>query len=82
MCVRCGRTVQEAIPAVEALRGDVNEDGKVNSSDARLTLQCAAKVISFTDDQLLIGDVDENGKISASDARTILRVAARLEALD
>ena len=82
VCVRCGRTVQEAIPAVEALRGDVNEDGKVNSSDARLTLQCAAKVISFTDAQTMIGDVDENGKISASDARTILRVAARLETLD
>ena len=82
VCVRCGKTVQEAIPAVEALRGDVNEDGKVNSSDARLTLQCAAKVTSFTDAQMIVGDVDGNGKINASDARTILRVAAKLETLD
>lgn len=61
--------------------GDVNEDGKVNSSDARLTLRIAAKIEKAEQDSaaFFAADVDGNGKITSADARTILRVAAKLE---
>ena len=82
VCRRCGKTVTEEIPEIAAKLGDVNQDGKITSTDARMILQAAAKTLSFTDAQAQIGDVDGNGKITASDARTVLRVAAKIQTLD
>ena len=82
VCLRCGKTVNETIPAPTVTRGDVNEDGKVNSTDARMILQAAARTLSFTDAQIAAGDVDGSGKITAADARTVLRVSAKLQTLD
>ena len=67
--------------ASAAYLGDINRDGKVNSTDARTALRAAAKLETLTDEQTRFGDVNGNGHIDASDARIILRMAANLEAL-
>ena len=66
-------------PSVVILKGDLNLDGRINASDARLALRIAAQ-LDIADGLLFtIGDVNEDGKINAIDARKILRVAAQLE---
>lgn len=64
------------------LRGDVDNDGKVNASDAADVL-CAAAMYgatgsygSLTDTQLAAADVDENAVVNASDGAYILQYAA------
>ena len=59
--------------------GDINNDGKVNSADARLALRGASKVEVLEGSAFYAADVDADGKITAKDARKILRVAANLE---
>ena len=61
--------------------GDVDGSGKVNSSDARMTLRAAARLETLTGEQFSAADADGNGKVNATDARKILRAAARIEAL-
>lgn len=58
--------------------GDVNLDGKINASDARLALRMSASLESSANTDLLSVDADGNGKISSADARLILRKAAGL----
>lgn len=62
------------------LFGDVNDDGKVNSQDARTALRVAVGLehLDFSAD-MLYTDVNFDGKISAADARLILRMAVGLE---
>lgn len=60
------------------MMGDVNLDGKVSASDARLTLRISAKLDSDENVNMLSIDTDANGKITSSDARIILRKAASL----
>lgn len=59
--------------AFAALRGDVNEDGKVNSTDALTVLQFTVGMI----DEINEGkaDVDGNGRINSTDALTILQIS-------
>ncbi|MBQ6164900.1 MAG: InlB B-repeat-containing protein [Clostridia bacterium] len=71
----------EKIVKNERKLGDVNNDGRVNSTDARLTLRTAARIETLADGDIPYADVDFNGKINSSDARKILRAAAKLEAL-
>ncbi len=59
--------------------GDVNGDGKINSTDARLALRAAAKLETLTALQETLADISGDGKVRSGDARTILRIAARLE---
>ena len=61
------------------LLGDIDGNGKINATDARLILRIAAKLDSATDTKLLAGDLNGDGKISAGEARSALRFAARLE---
>ncbi len=59
--------------------GDVDCDGKVAASDARMALRISAKLEDDIDDfSIYAGDINENGKIDAADAREILRVCANL----
>lgn len=68
--------------SAESLKlGDVNGDGKVNASDARIALRAAAKLEVLTDEQIIAADVNFDGSVKANDARIILRVAAKLETL-
>lgn len=59
--------------------GDVNNDGKVTSSDGRKTLRVAAMLEDFTDIEFKLADMNQDGKITSSDARRILRVSAMLD---
>ena len=69
------------------LPGDMNRDGKVTSSDARIVLRIAAKLDSVdnyvdADESAgarLPGDMNRDGKVTSGDARIVLRVAAKLE---
>jgi len=64
---------------ITAILGDVNLDGKVNSSDARLVLRLSAKLESFSDVQLEAAKVLKSNEISALNARQILRYSAKLD---
>lgn len=59
--------------------GDMNCDGRINASDARVALRVSAKIQETTLYVLYVGDFDGNGKITASEARKILRVAAQID---
>ena len=58
--------------------GDVDGNGKINVLDANLARRFSAKLISFTEEQLLAADVDGNGKVNVLDANLIRRYAAKL----
>lgn len=58
------------------LVGDVNSDGKVNTTDARLVLQYAAGLIEADAIDLEAAEVNGDQKINTTDARQILQLAA------
>jgi hypothetical protein len=53
--------------------GDVNGDGKVDSTDARLTLQYFVGSVGANDLLTASADVNGDGKIDSTDARLILQ---------
>ena len=61
----------------DGLLGDVDSDGKITTTDARLTLQYAAKKIGEDALNTGVADVDGDGKYSTTDARLILQKAAK-----
>jgi len=75
-CTVCGKTRTEPIPAA-ALLGDVDGNGKVNSTDARLVLQYSVKKITVDKLQITMADVDGNGKVDSTDARLILQYSVK-----
>ena len=68
-------------PATTVTKGDVDGNGKVTASDARLALRAASKLDVLEGDLFTAADVDGNGKITAMDARAILRHSAKIELL-
>ena len=73
-CTVCGHKEVVEFDFVAEM-GDVNGDGKIDSTDARLTLQFAVRKISATALDAQLADVDGNGKIDSTDARLILQYA-------
>lgn len=63
------------------LMGDANNDGKVNSTDARNVLRVASKLEVFDEVTMKYCDVNGDGKITAYDSREILRASAKLVTL-
>ena len=61
--------------------GDVDGDGNITVSDARLALRQAIKLENYAEGsaKFLSCDVDKDKKVSVSDARSILRVAIKLD---
>ena len=57
-----------------AIPGDVNGDGQVDTTDARLVLQAAIGKVKL-DKQQTAADINGDGKIDTSDAREILQKA-------
>ena len=53
--------------------GDINRDGKIDSTDARMVLQFEVKLITLTASQQTLADVNRDGKIDSTDARMILQ---------
>ena len=68
-------------PADEACKfwGDMDEDGKVTSADARLVLRQSVGLEDYPEDVLYKCDIDQDGKISSSDARSVLRLSVGLD---
>ena len=79
-CNDCQKYISghEEIPVLMVL-GDVDGDGSITSSDARLALRVAVGLENLNDSQKKPADVDGDGQITASDARLILRAAVGLE---
>ena len=68
-----GDFAAEKAPA-DALTGDADGDGKITSTDARLTLQLSVDKIKASDvANPEAVDVDRDGKITSTDARLILQ---------
>ena len=61
--------------------GDLDFDGLITASDARLALRAAVGLEDFDALLVSVGDVDFDGKVTAADARKILRAAVQLEVL-
>lgn len=61
------------------LLGDVDMDGVVTATDARLTLRATVWLETLTYEQHLRADIVKDAAVSAEDARMILRTAAGLE---
>jgi hypothetical protein len=70
-CAHCG----EEEPTFTL--GDVNGDGKINVTDAMVTLRYAVKKISADDLILEAADVTGDGKVNVTDAMQILRYAVK-----
>ncbi len=70
----------ESDVAVESyVLGDVDADGYVTSTDARMTLRKSAGLATLSDAEFAAADVNGDGDINAYDARTILRASALLD---
>lgn len=61
--------------------GDVDGNGKIEASDARLVLRFSVSLGTLTSQQQMVADVDTNAGITAADARLILRASVNLETL-
>lgn len=61
--------------------GDANNDGKINSTDARLVLRASGRLETLDAVTLPYCDVTGDKKVSAADAREILRASAQLTSL-
>lgn len=61
-----------------ALLGDVDFNGKVTASDARMILRVSAQLEKFDTRRIKAADMNGDGKISALDARMALRISASL----
>ena len=62
-----------------ALLGDINGDGEVGVSDARLALRKAVGLDDLDQCRFHAADTNFDNEISVADARTILRIAVQLE---
>ena len=62
--------------------GDIDDDGRVSTTDARAALRHAIDLtlITSTDDQIF-ADVDFDGNVTTADARLILRMAIGIDPL-
>ena len=58
--------------------GDINNDTKIDASDALMALQSSVALITLTEDQTLAANVDANDKVDASDALLILQCSVDL----
>lgn len=63
------------------LLGDIDGNGVVTASDARLALRNSVKLETFAPWQTKAADITRSGEVTAASARQILRISARLEQL-
>lgn len=65
--------VGTSLPVGTMLLGDVTLDSRIDSSDARMTLQYAVGKINLNADQSKAANVNGDSKVDSSDARMILQ---------
>lgn len=63
------------VSVIPTFLGDVNSDGKINSSDALTVLQHATGIKTIEYKQINIADVSSDGKVNSSDALMLLQYA-------
>ena len=61
------------LKSLRALMGDVDQDGKITSSDSLLTLRESVGLEYLTEYQKRVIDIDEDGTVSSADSLSILR---------
>ena len=61
---------------------DVNGDGSVTATDARLALRAAARIDVLSAAQFAAADIMRNSVVNAADARIILRIAAKIDSVE
>lgn len=69
--IATGEKISE--PEITLISGDINGDGEVTSSDARLALRASVSLEKLTRAETEAADADNNGEITSADARLILR---------
>ena len=74
------RDIFECVFAVPT-KGDIDDNGTVDASDARVLLRAAVGLEEITPMLEFRGDVDKDGSLTSFDARTVLRAAVGLEKL-
>lgn len=65
----------------DVIYGDINDNGKIDTEDARIALKAASGLSALTEEQKLKADINRDGAITVFDARQILRAAAGLTQL-
>ena len=65
-----------AIYDMNAVIGDANGDGKINTSDAVIVLKYAAGMVQLDDTQFIAANTNKDDKVNTSDAVLILKYAA------
>ncbi len=65
-----------------SVTGDIDSDGMITASDARLALRASAKIENLSGAYFVAADVNGDEKLTAADARRILLVAAGLDFFD
>lgn len=65
--------------AASVMRGDVDDDGKISSADARLALRGSVGLEELTIGFITRADVNADGTVESADARTILRASVGLD---
>lgn len=81
------RTFEEGFPALMQyvwlyLLGDVNKDGKINSTDALWVRQSSAGSRTLDDEQMKLADVNCDNKVNSTDALWIRQMSAGSRTLD
>lgn len=85
-CTKCNavissehKTTPKTVP--DYLLADVDGDGKISASDARLALRRSVGLEKFAEGsrEFLAADADKDKKVTAADARLILRASVGLE---
>ena len=74
--------VTETIPETAHVKGDVDQNSKVDIADLRMVLRKVCGKFQFTEAQESVADVEADGKVDIADLRKILRfVCGKIETL-
>lgn len=69
----CSKAVLKFKIESENAQGDVNKDGKINSTDALVVLQYSVGNTNLSSEQKTLADVNKDNKINSNDALKILQ---------
>lgn len=78
-CSKYGIEPVFAVYSTPSMQGDIDADGAVTTTDARITLRIAAQLEKNFTELTSFVDFDGDSKITTTDARRVLRKAASLE---
>lgn len=71
--------VDMSVPIIVGTNNDINDDGKVDLSDAQLALNASLKLVELSPEAIAKGDLNGNGIIDQADVQSILRIALAIQ---